>query len=605
MTDQLFLATTALDAFWDQSKPILFLGEWCKPYKNKHQWENLNYTVLADPLIDEDPNAVLAYVEKIYHALLPQLSQWLNTIHRTQHPVSYWEIVMGSFLFTYIQTVYDRYARLKVAFERYPQLETIGLSEHSFCVPLNTGEFYIWAMMQDGLNLQICSQLISLAFHQPKINRNYDWHAEKKEREASIDQCRPRLRTKLQLYLMWFIIRCFGKKTVAVTAAHGFSKKSIYKLMMQSFFRILPTPARSQAQKERTALLKTNPDFALRSGLLALNTNDTFESILLKMLIFHMPLSFIENYKLECRISKKQYPYFSKVVFGAPPIGSESLKLWIAKNKSRDVKQVGWQHGGGYGSLLFDSIEYVEHKFSDYFVAWGMENKNKVIAAPAVSICLQLEEKKELSRIEQKKNKSILWVATEFTRYPFVEIKHCIGANRFEKSYYDWQVKVLSQLHPEIFSQIMMRLRYTDWSDNWKCLEEALPTLQLHKPTDRSSFYSQIRSAKLLIFDNFNTTYLYGLTQNIPSILFWDQDIWTLRDSAKPHFAPLEEVGIYHTTQTSAINMINAVGNDPADWWYSEAVQKARKHYCDYFTRASEDWLQQWKKMLLNLRVLP
>ena len=42
----MFLVTTADQRFWKTDEKILFLGEWCKIYNQRHIWSNLDYEVL-------------------------------------------------------------------------------------------------------------------------------------------------------------------------------------------------------------------------------------------------------------------------------------------------------------------------------------------------------------------------------------------------------------------------------------------------------------------------------------------------------------------------------------------------------------------------------
>src|SRR3990167_9908213 len=596
-----FLATTAMNEFWDTTKPLLFLGEWCKTYKNKIIWADLDHETLVAPLIDQNPNDVLNSVLKTYHILLQKISKWLNKTHHCTHSQNYWEIVAGTFLFTFIQTVFDRFLRLKAAYSEHPALTTIRLSENAFRTPYDEGEFYLSSMMNDAINLQMITQLISIEFDSPSSYKKYSWENEKSQNEKKFSSSDYRLITKIKIHFLWLLVRLRGKKTVAVIAAHGFGKKTLWKLMRSSFFSIIPLSPKIMLKKEYIKLSKVNINASLRSELLDLQVDDYFSKVILKMLTIHMPLSFIENYSDICAISKKQYPHYAKVVFGAPPIGNESLKLWIARHKEKGVKQIGWQHGAGYGVLDFYSIEFVEHKFSDRFVSWGMKSNGKVISAPSIPICLQIEASKNKMKLIRN-NKEIIWIATEFMRYPFAEIRHSVNASQAEKLYYENQCELLGLLDSSIFEQIIMRLRYTGWSDNWKRVEHSFPTLRLHKPTDRSSFYEQIRSAKLLLFDNFNTTHYYGLALNIPTILVWDEKKSGIKDEFKCYFDALCNAGIYHSTLKSAANMINKIGNNPFEWWSSDAVQSIRLQYTDFFTQASDDWLIKWKNILLNLR---
>ena len=42
----MFLITTADKRFWKTGEPVLFLGEWCKLFPERHIWEKLDYEVL-------------------------------------------------------------------------------------------------------------------------------------------------------------------------------------------------------------------------------------------------------------------------------------------------------------------------------------------------------------------------------------------------------------------------------------------------------------------------------------------------------------------------------------------------------------------------------
>jgi len=42
----MFLVTTANQKFWKIDEKILFLGEWCKIYNQKHIWSKLEHETL-------------------------------------------------------------------------------------------------------------------------------------------------------------------------------------------------------------------------------------------------------------------------------------------------------------------------------------------------------------------------------------------------------------------------------------------------------------------------------------------------------------------------------------------------------------------------------
>ena len=39
----MFLATTANQLYWKKDEKIMFLGEWCKVYDQKHIWSKLDH----------------------------------------------------------------------------------------------------------------------------------------------------------------------------------------------------------------------------------------------------------------------------------------------------------------------------------------------------------------------------------------------------------------------------------------------------------------------------------------------------------------------------------------------------------------------------------
>ena len=112
-----FLATTALEEFWDHTQPMLFLGEWCRLYHRKAAWEKPGNEVLPDPY-NSRAEEYEQYTLGVYEKILPIIAEGLNRIHGTQHSLRYWQIVIGSFLVWYIQTLYHRFLHLKQAYNK-------------------------------------------------------------------------------------------------------------------------------------------------------------------------------------------------------------------------------------------------------------------------------------------------------------------------------------------------------------------------------------------------------------------------------------------------------------------------------------------------------
>ena len=62
-----------------------------------------------------------------------------------------------------------------------------------------------------------------------------------------------------------------------------------------------------------------------------------------------------------------------------------------------------------------------------------------------------------------------------------------------------------------------------------------------------------------------------------------------MRAEAEPYFRQLADAGIFYADPTAAALHVNEIWDDVAGWWYSSAVQSARKAFCAQYARASDD----------------
>jgi len=588
---KVFLATTALETFWDTTKPMVFLGEWCQSHHKKFHRNVLN-AVVIDSVTQQHHQSTEAYnyTIRVYNQLLPQLSDWLNKIHSTQYSSRYWKIIIGSFLLWYIQVVYDRYLYLKSASELYPAFETIGLSASSFKTPINTMEFYLFATESDAWNLQLFTQILKHQFKTPSLHKDFDWHDEMQERKNKFGSSMNFSKlTKLKLSFLRYLLNLRRKKSVGVYFC-GLSNKNIYRLLLSSKFKIFPLIKMDNG--EGIVFRENKPNNKLRAEITRLHSEDDFTALVLETLQINMPLNFIEYYKEESLQSDKSFPYSPSVIVGAGWNPDDQLKFWGAKHAEKGHVIVDLQHGGGYGTHQYSSREYLERDNCNAFISWGWKNGEDVIPAPSVLAC----EKK----YSQKKNQSqhlILWVANETPRY-ILSIEQSLQS--LEKSYSDLQYRFASALNQDIRSQIMMRVRPS--SKHHATIRELLPDLKIHLPQGKDTFFDQLSSAKLFISDNLQTTFLYSLAFNVPTIVFCDNALRQINAEAKQYFDQLRDCGIYHDSPDSAAKWVNQVAHNPMAWWKKPDVQLAREEFCHQFVRITANWRNEWKNILLNLR---
>ena len=151
----MFLVTTANPKYWKNDEKILFLGEWCKVYSEKHIWSNLDHETLPshwDQYQQFDSHC--AYLEETYEKYLKVLASNLNNCHNEDRSIRYWRIITGPWLRLFIEIVYDRYHSIKSAIDSNTVTNTwIPDLKFERWVPTVTRDFVDLACVNDNFNL--------------------------------------------------------------------------------------------------------------------------------------------------------------------------------------------------------------------------------------------------------------------------------------------------------------------------------------------------------------------------------------------------------------------------------------------------------------------
>ena len=75
------------------------------------------------------------------------------------------------------------------------------------------------------------------------------------------------------------------------------------------------------------------------------------------------------------------------------------------------------------------------------------------------------------------------------------------------------------------------------------------------------------------------TTFNESLAANVPTVIFWDENIWESAEWTISDFNMLKSVGIFHETPLSAAQHVTAVWDDVAKWWLDPKVQAVRENF--------------------------
>jgi putative transferase (TIGR04331 family) len=149
-------------------------------------------------------------------------------------------------------------------------------------------------------------------------------------------------------------------------------------------------------------------------------------------------------------------------------------------------------------------------------------------------------------------------------------------------SYFEDQFSFVNHLPNRIRKKLYVRLYPTDhgWhqKERW---HDYNPSINFDN--GRKSIWNSVKNARLLIHSYNATSYLESLSLNIPTIIFWDTNIWEVKDDAVPYFQRLQDVGVFHKNPELAAAHVALIWDDVSSWWFSSDVQNAVNNLCNEY----------------------
>ncbi len=576
-----FLATTAIEEFWDTTKPILFLGDWCRRYSRKSFWEPLAGEVLGSPWEDTQRfHQANHYVVDVYERLLPVLAEALNELHDVKHGMRYWRIILGPWLQLYIPGIYDRYMCLQMAFDKHPNVTSTVLSEDAWVTPCDTLEF-VQLLKGDAYNLQIYSRMLKL------LGKNFPQKSIPVGAPPFI--FRENIKKQRILRLTNFALRCIAKIRNLFKAGHPIIFRNSYfshivelQIIAKTFGTVWPI----LGEADQISHMETDGTIRCRLDNLLPAKND-FEILMNKLLPIDIPQSFIEGFNAIEHASQHHYPDKPKAIFSAVAwYYDEPFKQWAAASAERGALLLGMQHGGYYGSLRFFPNEDHELAITDRYFSWGWERPTftqKVFPGSAA----KLSGRKLLTADNRKQG--ILFVANSWPRY-LMQLYY--PPTQFN-DYLLWQSRFAKTMPQELLSKMRIRFHREDFG--WDIIQRWMdfcPVAAVEKWD--MTFLQSLDTCLLYVCDHQGTTFLEALSADKPSILFWNPAIVEPRPEAQPYYDRLREVGILYDSPEAAANAVAAVYDDVERWWNETDRQAARQSFCNQFARTSPNAVKEW-----------
>ena len=556
-----YLITTTDRSRWPNSGHLVFIGTFCLPDDPESLNEKYTYEI-SD--ISLNPELKLRYfqVSQSLHAPISRdLATVLNQFHQMDESERYWSIITGVWLRSFIDLVVSRTVVLTRIQRQHNDLELIA-TDPAFCTRAagNYVEFHSFTKSPEW-NSIVFSDV---------------WpHC------STVDGCTPQkvIGSNFSSSTKTHLI---GSKYVLSATYLPRLKEALLSLTLGTLPRRIKVVQPPIVQSDNLLRQKLN----MRN-----EASDNFEIAIRELIRNFLPTAFLEGFRdLERMIPLMRFPTNPKSIFTANRhLYDDVFNAWVANATSQGSSLTLGQHGGYFGISKYPSFaERHELSIADRYVTWGWKSSSRTVPGPILTTIGM--NKKSIA------TGSKLVVVTEqlwsLPRSSFSDFDD-------SPTYVEHLESCIKSLPGNIRNSAKIRLHPSDgitakpMYDWWM---QHIPGIEIDDCSD--SFRKTLKSAKLIVVAHNSTTLPETFSMNIPTLVSWKPEWVEIRDSAKPIFNKLEEVGIFHSDSDGLARHISAIWEDVEKWWQSSEVRDARKLFCDSYARSMSQPLKFLRSVL-------
>ena len=587
----MLLITTPSKKYIDFSKKILFLGKWCLINLSKNELDKIDYKILDYHWKDlEKVERDSLYILSTYKTVVRSLADHLNIINGKNHSYRYWEILIGPWLFKFIDFLFEKYSLINSANDQYQKLETENTDK--FFIPYSFADFSSLSG-EDEFIFSIFNQIIENCnlsidiFSKENIKKKLIIHNShsKKFSKFSIKQ----FIRKYLLNFPNFLINIFKKK---IAQNNNFfmdinlpikknEKKELFMKINNIYYDEYKNIS-SDLHKNEKIFLNNN----LRNANLKIinKKDDKFINLLSKVILKNIPIEYLENYNFLSNNIKSSLPKKIPTLVGVRCALEYNIvtRLLTAHLSECGSKIISCQEGGGMGVRKFNQIdEDVNFIGCDKFLTWGWNSKHKN------SHKFYLTKTFFVNKYNYNKSGKILFTGGSCRKYhyslfaghlPFYNETHII----FNKN-------LIRKLNNTAFQNMTYRFHnQSGYLEVDRILSE-FPNLNISLREKETHYYNLLYDSNLIICTSDYTANLLPLFINHPVIWYWDPKYFNLRAEAKKFYDLMFEAGILYYSADSCSEHINKIHLDPMEWWMTDKVQSARKIFIENFCNPSKN----------------
>jgi len=578
------LVTTSIEESWDENSYKIILGSWHYLKSDKEIDKNgCGYEAASQYVVDSKTKQEhYKYIGLLSNRLIQDLTTALNMVHGTSYSSRYWKILLGTWTHKILAILFNRWMSVKSVLENCNVDKTIILKiPKEEIIPEGYADFANIVGNVPEWDHMIYGEILKNWTDIHCEEKGYNFLRSKNSHKSSKGY---KNIIKLMLKSISSVMNLFSSKKDGVLFSTYLPVWNKLKLQIS----LGQIPLYRSTPKTQYIF----PNHKARKYLIIGNKSESdFEEFARKILSEQIPTCYLEGYERLKNSSKSlNWPQNPRFIFTSNAFdGNEFFKCWTAEKVDQGTPYIIGQHGGQYGIAEFTPSERYEIDICDRYLTWGWTNGIKT--KPAFMF-------NKSRKVRHYPKGGLLLVGRVFFNNvtPWNEILE------YEK-YLEDQSLLASLLPINIKKRLSIRLypgdRMADQIKN-NIWNRRHPEVVVD--VGERSMKNLVNNSRLIVHSYNGTGMLEHMSQNIPILIFWNEEYSVIRESAKSHFNELKKVGIFHTDPESISNKIAEIWEDVEGWWNQESVQTVRVNFCKEYANSEGNFTHIMKELLLTVQ---
>lgn len=532
----------------------------------KYHWNDLSK-------LERDIDKLHTY----FDIILEKLYKELNVINNENNNKKYWKLLIGPWLFQFIQYYYDKYEISKSFLFKKKKFEHIYPLENFLeCYSSYIDDKYIENTLYEINFLK-------------KNNLNLNpGNGDAYKNQIRIKKNKIKFSNFIKDFFFLFKKKKYKKKilnlNLPLTGEElnnlSDSNNKFYKPVINMIDEI--EIKNTGINEYRFKSLKSNKN------------DDDFIRLINKVLIFKIPKAYIEYYDFYKNFYIKYIAkYKCDIVLVRSPLEiSNTIRYFISLlYLNYNTKIFAFQEGG-IGKFNYQKLYEKQQLIGcDLFFQWSRKkNYDKTKN-------FYLTKTFWLNNFKIPNNKKILIVMGSFRKHFFSIYEghlplYSVVQLRILK-------KFISSFELSVQKNISIRFHKNFGYGEQDIIDKWFPKINKYTREKQTYFYDFLDKFELKIFTSDYTANMQSILINHPTILLIDKKTLPFNESYKEVYELLIKEKIYFSDAYLCAEHINKIiKSGIKEWWFSESVQKARLSYINNLCVKSENLVEEFKKIL-------